>query len=123
VVVNSEGDDALTKEERLRQALDKGASTGLPPNQTMGWLGEVGPDLRKIDDFEPSLNAGISQENTQQMRWLVILTLYATVFGSPVALWLLWRDPIRSRRAKVVSTVAGLAVYVVAFWAYGVMNP
>jgi len=122
-VVTPEGvHDVVTRDKELEEALDRGASTGLPPNKTMGWLGEVGPDLRKVDEFEPTLNAGISQESSENLRWLLMLTLYLTVFGSPIALWLLWREPARSRRAKIITTVAGGVCYVIAFAAYGAFH-
>ncbi len=112
----------VTREEELNAALDRGVSTGLPPNHPPGWLGEVAPDLRQVDDFEPSLNAGLLQENSQEMRWLLMVILYLTGLLAPVALWLLWRDPVRSRRAKIVSTIVGAIVYVAAYIAYGALH-
>lgn len=111
--------EVVEPDEKLEEALSKGASTGLPPNKTMGWLGEVGPDLRKVDEFEPSLNAGLSQESSENLRWLLMLILYLTVLGSPIAIWLLWKEPARSLRAKIITTVVGVAGYVTAFVAYG----
>jgi hypothetical protein len=119
-VVTPEGvHEVVEPDEKLEEALSKGASTGLPPNKTMGWLGEVGPDLRKVDEFEPSLNAGLSQESSENLRWLLMLILYLTVLGSPIAIWLLWKEPARSLRAKIITTVVGVAGYVTAFVAYG----
>ena len=114
--------EVVEPDEKLEEALSKGASTGLPPNKTMGWLGEVGPDLRKVDEFEPSLNAGLSQESSENLRWLLMLILYLTVLGSPIAIWLLWKEPARSLRAKIITTVVGVAGYVTAFVAYGSTN-
>lgn len=120
-MVRREGVHAVApRDKELEKALDKGASTHLPPNHPPGWLGEVAPDLRKADEFEPSLNAGLLQEDSQQLRWLLIVTLYFTVLASPLALWLLWRDPARSRRAKIVSTAVGAVLYAAALIAYGV---
>jgi hypothetical protein len=119
-VVTPEGvHEVVTHDEKLEDALNKGASTGLPPNKTMGWLGEVGPDLRKVDEFEPSLNAGLSQESSENLRWLLMLILYLTGLGSPVALWLVWKEPERSLRTKIITTLVGVVGYVIAFVAYG----
>jgi hypothetical protein len=114
--------DIVTRDEKLEEALSRGASTHLPPNQPMGLLGDVGLDVRKTDDFEPTLNAGISQEDSPQLRWLLMFVLYLTFFGSPIALWLLWKEPTRSMRAKIISTVVGVAAYVIAFVAYGTLH-
>jgi hypothetical protein len=112
----------VARNEELERALDKGASAFLPPNEPPGWLGEVAPDLRKVDEFEPTLNSGISQEDSQQQRWLLMLIMYVTVVASPIALWLLWRDPARSRRAKVVTTIVGIVCYVAAFIVYRLLH-
>jgi hypothetical protein len=102
-------------DEELRRALDKGASTELPPSIPPGILGDIGGDVRKTDDFKPTLNAGVLQESTWETRWLTIAILYLLVITSPVALWLLWREPKRTMWAKVVATLVGLAGYVALF--------
>lgn len=99
----------------LERALSRGAMAELPPNVPPGVLGEVAPDFRKVDRFEPSLNAGILQESTSDTRWLTIVVLYLLVLTAPVALWLLWRDPRRSLKAKVVTTVVGVIGYVALY--------
>jgi hypothetical protein len=101
--------------EKLDRALDKGALRDLPPNIPPGFMGEIRPDMRKADDFRPGLSAGVIQEQTWETRWLTIGLLYLLVLTSPVAVWLLWRDPKRSTRTKVVATVAGAVIYV-AVW-------
>jgi hypothetical protein len=102
-------------QDELNRALDRGSHDRLPPNLPPGLLGEVGPDLRKVDDFEPTLNAGMIQEWTWETRWLTIGLLYLLVFTSPVAAWLLWRDPKRTMRTKVIVTLVGLALYAALF--------
>lgn len=104
-------------DEELQRALDKGASTELPPNIPPGILGDIGGDVRKVDEFKPSLNAGVLQESTWETRWLTIGLLYLLVITSPIALWLLWREPKRTLAAKVIATVVGLAGYVALFLA------
>jgi hypothetical protein len=101
----------------LDEALDKGGCTELPPNIPPGFLGEVAPDLRKIDTFKPSLNAGVIQESSPDTRHLTMLLLYLLVFTSPVAAWMLWRDRSWPLWAKVVATGFGVLVYVAA-WVY-----
>jgi hypothetical protein len=108
-----------TRDEVLEAALDKGASTELPPNIPPGLLGEVAPDIRKVDEFEPTLNAGITQEGTWETRWLLIGVLYLLILGSPIAAWMLWRDPKRKTWAKVVATAVGIAGYVALYIAAG----
>jgi hypothetical protein len=105
----------VTRDEKLDEALDRGASTELPPNIPPGLLGEVGPDLRKVDEFEPTLNAGLIQEGTWETKWLLIGLLYLLLITAPVAAWLLWRDPRRKTRTKVIATVIGVAGYVLLF--------
>lgn len=105
----------------LDRALDRGALSELPPNVPPGLLGEVAPDLRTVDDFRPSLSAGITQESTSQTRWLTIVLLYLLLLTVPVAVWLLWRDPHRPLRAKVFATVVGVAGYVALFWSWGTL--
>ena len=107
----------VVNKEELERALDKGASSELPPSIPPGLLGEVGADIRKTDDFTPTLNAGMLQESTWETRWLTIGVLYVLFFTAPVALWLLWREPRRTMWAKVVATIVGLAGYALAFWA------
>jgi hypothetical protein len=102
--------------EKLDRALDKGALRDLPPNIPPGFMGEIQPDMYKADDFKPGLNAGVIQEGTWETRWLTIGLLYLLVLTSPVAVWLLWRDPKRSRRTKTIATAVGVAGYV-AVWA------
>jgi hypothetical protein len=103
------------KDEELQRALDKGASTELPPSIPPGLLGELGADIRKTDDFKPSLSAGFLQESTWETRWLTIGLLYLLVLTSPIALWLLWREPKRTLWAKSVATMVGIAGYVAIF--------
>lgn len=106
-----------TEDNDLDRALDRGSSTHLPPSIPPGFLGEASPDIRKIDEFEPSLNAGLLQEDTWETRWLTMGILYLLVITSPVAAWMLWRDPARSTRTKVLATVVGIAGYVAIYLA------
>jgi len=100
----------------LERALDKGSLSELPPNIPPGLLGEVGADLRKVDDFRPSLSAGIIQESTTETRWLTIALFYLLLVTAPVAVWLVWRDPHRSLRVKVLASAIGVAGYVLLYW-------
>jgi Fe2+ transport system protein B len=103
-------------QQEIDAALSKGARPYLPDNETPGWLGEVSPDLRKVDEFKPSLNAGLIQEETPQTKWLLMLVLYLLVITCPAAVWILWREPRRSLRAKIVTTVVGVIGYVALFF-------
>lgn len=108
----------MTDREELDHALDKGALRELPPNIPPGFLGEIAPDLRKQDDFRPSLNAGLIQENTWETRWLTIALMYVLIVTVPVAAWMLWREPRRSLTVKIVATLVGIAGYVGLYWLY-----
>jgi len=99
------------RDEELEAALKKGELPELPPNQPKGILGEKGFDLYKVDEFEPDLNAGVSQENDVPVVWLAVILAYLIFF--PLAYWLLWRSTLFTRRAKVITSVVG-AVGIVA---------
>jgi hypothetical protein len=101
--------------DELSRELDRNELPELPPNIAPGWLGEVAPDLRKSDNFKPTLSAGILQEGTWETRWLSILLLYVLIITSPVALWLLWREPHRRTWSKALATLLGVAGYVALF--------
>jgi len=101
----SDADHEPRKTELLDEALSKGELDELPQNQPKGILGEKGFDLYKVDEFEPDLNAGISQENDLPVVWLAIIVAYLLFF--PLAYWLLWRTPLISHRYKVVASIVG----------------
>jgi hypothetical protein len=108
---NSKGESGreLTKEERLERAL-RSPVTHLPENQPKGWLGETNPDLRKIDDFAPDLNAGISQENDTPVIWLAIVLGYLVFFVPGfVILWMSKRMPIKTKIVTSIIMAAGVA--------------
>ena len=96
--------EELTPEERERyeRELDSGV-TELPPNQIRGILGEKGPDIRKVESFEPNLNAGLSQEGDGPVQALVFLLAYVLFF--PLAFFWLWRSRSYSRGFKTVASV------------------
>jgi len=104
----------LTKEERLERAL-KPKMAELPENQPKGLLGDPGLNVGKIDDFEPDLNAGISQENDMPVLWMAILLGYLIFFVPGfVILWASKRVPMRT---KIIATVL-MTVAAVAFLLY-----
>ena len=96
--------DELSPEERAEfdAALDSGV-TELPPNEPKGILGERGMDFRKVEDFTPDLNAGLSQENDSGVHSLVIVLAFLIFF--PVGYVLLWRDKDLSRTQKVAASI------------------
>ena len=101
----------MVDERELDEALDRGAMPELPPNVPPGMLGEHGLNVAKVDTFRPTLSSGISQDSTVATRQLTILVLFLFVFTAPLAAWLLWRDPTRRLRAKVIGTIAALVLY------------
>jgi len=103
---------AVDKRE-LDEALDKGAMGELPPNVPPGFLGERGLNLYKTDDFKPTLSAGVVQESSSATRQLTMILLYLLVITSPVAAWMLWKDPKRPLWVKATVTLVGLAIYAV----------
>ena len=104
----------LTPEERLERALES-PMTELPENQPKGLLGEPGLNVGKIDEFEPDLNAGLSQENDMPVLWMAVLLGYLIFFVPGfVILWMSKRVPVRT---KVIAS-AVMAVAAVAFLIY-----
>jgi len=95
----------LTHEEKLDRALSKGELDELPPNQVKGLLGEKNPKLKVVDNFEPDLNAGVSQEIDLPVVWMGIILAYLLFF--PLAYVLLWRTKHITQRAKIVVSVVG----------------
>jgi hypothetical protein len=106
-----------TRPEEARSSLDKALDRGeletLPPNIPPGFMGEVAPDMRTVDDFESDgVNAGLIQESTWETKWLWVVLLYVMVITAPIAFWMLWREPGRTYRAKVIATGLMVAGYV-----------
>jgi hypothetical protein len=95
----------LTREEELDRALSKGELDELPPNAVKGLLGEKNPKLKKVDSFEPDLNAGVSQEIDLPVVWMGIVLAYLVFF--PVAYVLLWRTKYITHRDKIIVSVVG----------------
>ena len=104
---------SFEEREELDRALDSGV-TELPPNEPKGILGERGMDFRKVEDYTPDLNAGLSQENDSGVHSLIILLAFLIFF--PVGYVLLWRDKYLSRTQKVAaSIVATVALGLIVF--------
>jgi hypothetical protein len=77
----------------------------LPPNIPPGFLGEHGPDFRKVDgDGSHGLNAGVIQEWTWETTMIAVAIAYLLFF--PAAYVILWRARKVPRRQQVVLTVA-----------------
>ncbi len=100
----------------LRAALDEGDRDELPDNVAPGLLTERPVDLHKVDSYEYRNNAGMVQENSGAVRWMVIVLLYAFVITGPVALWLLWRDRSWTTRQKAFWTVLMVVGYAFLAW-------
>jgi hypothetical protein len=47
-----------------------------------------------------------------------MVLLYLLVVTSPVAAWMLWRDPRRPLWVKMAATIVGVAVYGALWYAY-----
>jgi hypothetical protein len=106
----------MTDPAKLDSELGRGAMGELPPNIPPGFLGEVSPSMVKADEFEPTLMAGLTQEQTWETRWLLMAVLWMLVLTAPVAAWLLWREPKRAVWVKVAATVVGVAYYGVIWY-------
>lgn len=76
----------------LNQALDADERGEMPPNVPPGFLGEVNPDMRKVDADAHGDNAGLVQDGSYEVRLLWVMLCGLLVVTAPVALWLLWRD-------------------------------
>ena len=99
----------------LKEALDRGSGRELPPNRPPGLLGEPGLNLRKVDPTSHGLNAGLTQENDEQLTFLWIVLAYVVFF--PLAYVILWRSHKIERRLKVWITIA-MTVGVVAVFTW-----
>ena len=108
----------MVDKETLDRELSRGEMPVLPPNIPPGFMGEVSPNMARADEFKPTLSAGLIQESTWETRWLTIGVLWGLVFTSPIAFWLLWRDPKISRRAKIIGSVIMVAGLVAVFVVY-----
>lgn len=108
----------MTRSDELERALDRGALEELPPPAPAGFLGEKAPIMGKEEDFKPTITGGIVQESTPETRWMTIALLYLLIVTFPAAAWLLWRDPERSLRVKVIITLVGVVGYVGIYLLY-----
>lgn len=94
---------AVDKQE-LDRELSSGAIEEMPDNRPPGILGEAGLDIRKTDTYRYEKDAGLVQESSFEVRILAVALLALLVVGSPVALWLVWRDRRLGFGRKVVGT-------------------
>jgi hypothetical protein len=100
---------------KLKEALDRGSGRELPPNRPPGLLGEPGLNLRKVDPTSHGLNAGLTQENDEQLTFLWIVLAYVVFF--PVAYVILWRTAKITSRSKIWIAVAmTVGIVAVATW-------
>lgn len=107
---------AQRDEAELEKALSQGEGSDLPPNSPKGLLGQVQPDLRQSERFEPDLNAGLSQENDGPVLFLAVLIAYFIFF--PLAFFLLWRSKAFTMRFKYALSgvmVVGLIIVAVVW--------
>lgn len=109
--------DESARREELERALEH-RMTELPENKPKGLLGETGFNIRKVDEFEPDLNAGISQELDTPVVWLSIVLGYLVFFVPGFAiLWLSKRIPIRTKLIVSAVGVAGMIAFSVFLYA------
>lgn len=97
---------------------DKGFEDGLdelPPNIPPGFLGEMGLNLRDTDHDGPhGLNAGIIQEWTWEMTFMVVLLTYLLFF--PLSFVILWRSRRIPHHQKIIFSVGMvLGIVLVAY--------
>ena len=108
-----------SKEDLIEEAL-KSPMAELPENQPRGILGDAGFNLRKVDEFEPDLNAGLSQENDMPVLWLAIVLGYMFfVVPGFVILWMSKKIPIRTKVVASVVMTAGVIALVWALYSRG----
>lgn len=106
--------DSERRNVELEDAFGEGLHE-LPPNIPPGFLGEVGPDLRKADTGGPyGLNAGVVQEWTWETTMILVGLAY--IFFFPAAFVVLWRSRKVPKRQKVVLTVLMLAGLAYVAW-------
>jgi hypothetical protein len=97
-------------------SLDTDGIPELPPNRPPGILGEPGLNVMKVDTFEPDgMNAGLTQEDTFETRFLLIALAYLLFF--PAAFVMVWVSKRMSLRTKVIVTAAMLAGLALVVWA------
>ncbi len=107
----------LTDESpELERALDAGEVSELPDNVAPGILTEWPVDIHKTDTHQYRDNAGLSQEDTAPVRWMLILILYLLIITGPVAIWLLWRDCAWKTWQKATITALMLIGYAALAW-------
>jgi hypothetical protein len=104
------------EDPELKRALDHGERAELPDNVAPGLLTEWPVDIHKTDSYTYRENAGLSQEDTAPVRWMLILILYLLVVTGPVAIWLLWRDGAWKTWQKWVITALMLLGYAAVAW-------
>ena len=101
-------DDPRTEEPRPRDPGYEDGLDELPPNRPRGFLGDVAPDMRRPEDFDPrGTDAGMIQEWTRQTTVLAVMIAYLLFF--PAAFVILWRSRKISRDYKIGATVAMVA--------------
>ena len=113
----------MARSDDLDCELDRGSLTELPPPVPGGFLGETAPDLRKVEEYRPSVGAGLIQESTPETRWMTVALLYLLIVTSPVAAWMVWRDRRRPLAVKLMVTALGIAGYVGLYVLYSQPRP
>lgn len=114
--VPAAADAEARREAELEAALGE-EMPELPPNIPPGFLGEIAPDFRKIDDDGPhGLNAGVIQETTWETTVLWVALAYLIFF--PAAFYILWRSDkvLRSHKVVLSAAMVGGLVAFGAWW-------